>query len=422
MRRVAVIGAGASGMMAAIAASENARVSLFEKNEYPGRKLLQTGNGKCNFLNDAPSEERFRGSIREKGILSPLITFYDKEYILKLFSSFGLLYHKKNGGYYPRSDSAGSVNDVLIAELKARKVDLHVSTLVKNIDRSDGGFFLTLNHLKTNKRSRYEVKYDAVIITTGGKSAPKTGSTGDGYYFAEQFGLKVAPPYPALTRMISGDIFFNDNTVRTYAAVKLFIDGEYSGSSSGELQSGDQGPSGILIFDLSGRASRALSEGRKCHIMVDLLPELDEDSIYSLLKKRWESMGEGDEKTELFLGIFSERLALKLDEKLGRELFGARNLPDVLSDKDLRDIASMIKNMRFHVTGTGDFNVSQVTSGGVHADSLNPDLSAKGIEGLYFAGECLDADGDCGGFNLHFAFASGLAAGYAAGDPDRVSN
>ena len=252
------------------------------------------------------------------------------------------------------------------------------------------------------------------MITTGGKSAPKTGSTGDGYYFAEKFGLKVVPPLPGLTRLISDDYFFNDNTVRAYADVKLYIDGVLSGTSSGELQSGEYGPSGICVFDLSGRAGLALASGKKCHIEVDFLPELDIEAFFSLLKRKASLMGDKDEKTDLFLGIFSERLSIKLYEKLSRDLFGERDMPDVLTDSDLHNIAATIKNMRFSISGTGDFNVSQITVGGIHADSLNPDLSAKNLPGLFFAGECLDVDGDCGGFNLHWAFASGLTAGKGA--------
>ena len=119
-------------------------------------------------------------------------------------------------------------------------------------------------------------------------------------------------------------------------------------------------------------------------------------------------------KTACRIVIFSERLSIKLYEKLSRDLFGERDMPDVLTDSDLHNIAATIKNMRFSISGTGDFNVSQITVGGIHADSLNPDLSAKNLPGLFFAGECLDVDGDCGGFNLHWAFASGLTAGKGA--------
>ena len=138
LKRIAVIGAGAAGMMAAIAASDNTRVLVFDKNEYPGRKLLQTGNGKCNFLNSSPTPGNYRGSLKDSGILEKILNRYNRDFILDLFSSFGLLYHEKNGGFYPRSDSAGSVNDILIEEMRLKKAEFHGSTLVKNIEYDNG--------------------------------------------------------------------------------------------------------------------------------------------------------------------------------------------------------------------------------------------------------------------------------------------
>ena len=412
MKRTAVIGAGAAGMMAAIAASENSRVTLFDKNEIMGRKLLQTGNGKCNFLNTSLSPDNYRGSLKEEGIFKAVRDRYSEEFILDLFSSFGLLYHIKNGGYYPRSDTSASVNDILINELKKRKVDFHPLTLVKNIEREDKGFFLTLIHLKSDKKSRDEEKYDSVIIATGGMAAPKTGSTGDAYYFAKNFGLRVTEPLPGLTRLFSPDVFFNETNVRAEVALKLFIDDEPAGCSKGELQVTDSGPSGICVFDLSGRAAKALKAGKKCVLSVDLLPEYSEGQIVELLKKH--AGISGTKTSDIFTGIFSERLSLCIENKMRKELFPDREYPFITSDEDIKLIASFIKDLKFDIEGTGDFNNAQVTVGGVLGEGLNEDLSARDVPGLYFAGECLDIDGDCGGYNLYWAFSSGYAAGKAA--------
>lgn len=414
MKRIAVIGAGAAGMMAAIAASGTAEVSLFEKNEFPGRKLLQTGNGKCNFTNKNISPEKYRGSLKENGILDTLLKEYDRDFLLDLFSSFGLLYHIKNNCFYPRSDSAGTVNDILIKEMKNRNVHFHGSILVKNIEREDNKYYLTLYHLKVNKKTRDDTGFDAVIIATGGKAAPKTGSTGDGYYFAENFGLKVVPPLPALTKLLSDDNFFNDNSVRAEAAVKLFVDGTIAGGSVGELQITSTGPSGICVFDLSGRAAEAVKAGKKCILSIDFLPEYSVDEVERMLKKRCNTLYPEDYKAELFLGIFSERLSINIYERMKQLLFNDKELPDSLSDTDISRIAAFIKDMSFEINGFGEYGISQVTAGGIHSDNLESDLSVKGIPGLYFAGECLDIDGDCGGFNLHFAFVSGLKAGLSA--------
>ncbi len=417
MKNIAVIGAGAAGMMAAIAASERARVTLFDKNEFPGRKLLQTGNGKCNFLNVSVSEHDYRGSVRDCGIFGDVYKNYGPEFLLELFSSFGLLYHIKNNGYYPRSDSSGSVNDILILELKNRGVSFHPLTLVKKIEREEDGFFLTLCHLKSGKKGRDERKYDTVIITTGGMAAPKTGSTGDAWYFAKNFGLQVEEPLPALTRLLSEDPFFNDNPVRAEVKITLFIDGVPSGVSKGELQTGSSGPSGICVFDLSGRVAKALKAGKKSRIEVDLLPEYSEDQVLSMLKKRLSGGNSCENPVSLFTGIFSERLTVNVINKISEELFSGQEFPKKPDDKELYNIARLIKNMGFSIYGTGDFNSAQVTSGGIKGESINPDLSAKGIPGLYFAGECLDIDGNCGGYNLYWAFASGYAAGDKGSKP-----
>ncbi len=405
-------------MMAAIAAaSRGASVSLFEKNEYPGRKLLQTGNGKCNFSNTSVSSSRYRGSLVSSGIFDEVLNSLSPEMTLKLFSSFGLIYKEKNGGFYPASFSASTVNDVLIDELNLNMVSFHGLTQVKQIERKEGLFFLSLNHLKDNRKTVDETGFDAVIISTGGKAYPKTGSTGDGYFFANRFGLKVIDPLPALTRLISPDPFFNDNKIRCEASVTLFIDDIFSASSRGELQLSDSGPSGICVFDLSGRASAALKDGKKCSLFVDLLPDLSFDRAFELISKRASVSDRISSPSGIFLGLFSERLSLNVFEYLERRLF-PEGFPSRLSEDQISSIVSEIKNMSFVITGTGDFNSSQVTSGGISAESLNPDLSVKGIPGLFFSGEVLDIDGDCGGFNLQWAFSSGYAAGINAAEGD----
>lgn len=412
--RAAVVGAGPSGIMAAIAAASlGAEVSLFDKNEFPGRKLLLTGNGKCNFSNVSVSDENYRGSLKDSLYVKKIYEEYGPEWLLNFFSSCGLLYKVKNSGYYPLSNVSNTVNDVLIEELKRLKVSFHGNTLVKKIERDKGLFFLSLEHMDSNKRSRDETGFDALIIATGGKAAPKTGSTGDGYYFAESFGLSVAEPLPALTRLNSPDPFFNDNKIRAEVSLTLYIDGKASGTSEGELQLSETGPSGICVFDLSGRAAKALKEGKKCDLNMDLLPGTTKEELKRLIEKRYSDLSGFFNPDKLFIGIFSERLSLNVREYLERRVFKSE-FPSSLSSEDMDRIASEIKDMSFEITGTGDFNNAQVTSGGVLASSLNPDLSAVNIPGLYFCGEVLDTDGDCGGFNLQWAFSSGYAAGVNA--------
>ncbi len=403
-------------MMAAIAASSSgAEVFVFDKNEYPGRKLLQTGNGKCNFSNVSISEDNYRGSLVSGGILKEVFDFCGRDELLKLFSSFGLLYRIKNEGYYPASFAASTVNDVLIFEMKKNKVSFHPLTQVKEISREGDRFFLTLNHLKTNRRSKDETGFDAVIIASGGVTAPKTGSTGDGYYLAKSFSLEVSDPLPGLTRLMSSDPFFNDNKIRTEASLKLLIDGETKAVSFGELQLTEGGPSGICVFDLSGRASYALKDKKRTELLMDLLPDHSEEEVFRLLKRRILSTTDDYEIPGIFTGIFSERLSINILKHLEDRVFAGR-LPRVLDDDDIRKISSEIKGLRVEITGTGDFNSSQITAGGVKAGSLGPGLCAREVKGLCFAGEVLDIDGDCGGYNLQWAFSSGFYAGKKAAE------
>ncbi len=406
-------------MMASIgAASMGAEVSLFDKNEFPGRKLLLTGNGKCNFSNVSVSGENYRGSLKDSLYVDKIYEEYGQEWLLSFFSSLGLLYKVKNSGYYPLSNVSSTVNDVLIEELKKLHVSFHGKTLVKKIEKDRDLFFLSLEHMDTNKKSRDETGFDAVIIATGGKAAPKTGSTGDGYYFAGNFGLSVKEPLPALTRLISPDPFFNDNKIRCDVKLTLLSDDKEAGTSEGELQLSENGPSGICVFDLSGRAAGIIKEGKKCSLCIDLLPGTKTEELAGLLKNRYSLFSGFFNPDKLFIGIFSERLSLNVREYLERRVFKGC-FPSALSFEDIKRIAYEIKNMTFEITGTGDFNNSQVTSGGISASSLNPGLSALDIPGLYFCGEVLDVDGDCGGFNLQWAFSSGYAAGVSAVKNDK---
>jgi len=393
-------------MMAAISAAMNgARVFLYEKNEYAGRKLLQTGNGKCNLSNESIDIKRYRGSLCDCGIASKVLDEFGRDDLLKLLSSMGLLIKKKNGGFYPRSDSARTVNDILIKKLNDLKVSVFYRKGVKRIERAEKGFSLLLHDLDQGKKVRESVTFDSVIVSTGGSAAPKTGSTGDGYYFAKEMSLRVNEPLPALTRLYSDDSFFKGiNGVRADVHIKLFIDGEDAGSSGGELQITERGPSGICAFDLSGRIGRGLSDNKKCIIAVDFLPEYSEAQVKELL------LGRRINDKELFLGIFSSKLSEAFYRAVSVFTVGQIECDDLTAGK----IAGILKKTEFNIKGTGDFSESQVTTGGVSGSSFEPDLSVKGIPGMYFTGEVLDIDGDCGGFNLQWAFSSGFIAGKSA--------
>ena len=399
-KKIIVVGGGAAGCMAAITACAcGGDVTLIEKNKTVAKKILSTGNGKCNFCHDVVNPSDFHLSDSDE-FMGSVLKAYPVDKCLADFRKMGITPLIKDGYVYPYSEQAKSVTEVLTRSLKGVKVITECS--VTGI-LGDGDKFI----VKTPDR---EFTADAVIVTTGGEAAPVTGSTGDGYKFAKSFGLKRVKPVPALTSLTVKDHPYKKAAgVRIRATVTIEVDGKEAGSDTGQVQITKTGFSGIPVFNVSRFASRALDEGKKVSLKIKFLPELSDGEIRDELTCRLSQSGLT--AYDAMIGLFPDSFADALLRNAGAD-------PDKKAADEAKaaeKIFNAARNLKVSVTGTGDMASSQVTCGGVDLSEVDVNtMQVKKHSGLYLAGEVLDIDGMCGGYNLYFAWASGFIAGSSA--------
>ena len=388
---ITVIGGGASGMLAALTASENPenRVILLERQSRAGRKLSASGNGRCNITNTNPFSGRYHGE--DPSFSSFALAAFPPSDSLKYFESLGLVCCEQYGGrVYPFSDSSNSVVDALRFALDASGVELCCGEAAKSIAFSkDKGF-----HIFTDNRV---FPADRVIVACGGRAGGKLGGVSDGYELLKSLGHSCTKLYPALVPLVTeGDFTRSLKGVRAQVSLRLG-----SLSSSGELQFTENGISGPAVFDISRKAS---VEGGT--VEINLLPGLE--SIYPLLLKRRSSCP-SLEAGSLLTGILHNRLSLVMVKHCGirpSQPIGS------LSDGQLREVAESCCRLTLRVKGTGSFDNAQITAGGIRTSEFKREtLESLLVPGLYACGEVLDVDADCGGFNLRWAWASGRLAG-----------
>ena len=406
-RKIAIIGSGAAGMMAAIQAAEvGACADLYERNDRVGKKLLATGNGKCNFSNKSMNRDAYYGSA---------VSFYEKLFPLfgvsetiDFFSQHGMLIKNKNGYLYPLSEQASTVLDILRFTLEKCNINVHTDSKVKGLlkERKTGGFRVVLDG--------DERLYHAVILACGGMAAPKTGSDGNGYALAKAFGHHVTDLVPALVQLrCQGDFWKSVAGVRIEAALALFIDGQRKNAVRGELQLTDYGISGIPVFQFSREAAYALLHKRQVSVEIDFLPDHNDEEAY---RRFWEARFDtGKEQTlEQFLtGISNKKI-----NQLMIKLAGCKPLDIAgrISEGKRIKIAELYRHFMVKVCGTNGFEQAQVSAGGIPAEELTDRLGSIYAPGLFFAGEIIDMDGICGGYNLQWAWTSGAIAGRAAAE------
>lgn len=402
--KIAIIGGGAAGMMAAISAAKcGGDVTIFESTDRIGNKILLTGNGKCNFSNLYLEEETCYYS-KNADFLKKIFQKCPPERIYGFFEQEGMLVKNKKGYLYPMAEQASVVLDILRLALKRLNVKLLTEEKVIKITKEDETFCIT-----TEKE--HTAIFDKVIITTGGRSYPKTGSDGSGYKLAKKLGHSIIPTVPALVQLVGKDDFYKEiSGVRSEGVVKLFIDKENVCTHRGEIQFTDYGISGIPIFQLSRMAAYGIFFGKSVTVAADVLPELDAESIKSLVEMR-KILHKDNTADDFMCGITNKklcRLAIKQQRvKPGEKI---RNIPD---DK-LYEMILYLKNISFAIVNTKGYDTAQVTAGGVDISELNENLQSQFVKNLFFAGEIIDVDGICGGYNLQWAFATGYVAGMTA--------
>lgn len=384
--QVLVVGGGAAGLTAAIMAARNgALVTVLEQNETVGRKICVTGNGRCNLTNRNMTPEIFRGE--DLTIVENILKQFSLEDTLAFFEELGVTATERKGWFYPRSSQAKCVPDLMLLKARDLKVKIKTREKVEEICREDGRW-------KVRTQS-WTYEGDRVILANGSMASAVPGSDGSGYEIAEKLGHHIIKPLPALTGLrCRGNGFSAWAGVRTEAEVSLWIDEKFHSSERGEVQLTDYGISGIPVFQLSRYAVRALDAGQKVKLYVNFFPEYSVEMLESVLDKRKERCSYQNEG-ELLLGL--------LPDKLIKVLRKQKNLLEAAT-------AYMLE-----IKGSTGFEQAQVCSGGVDTTEINAETMESLLHrGLYFAGEILDVDGPCGGYNLQWAWSSGAIAGMAS--------
>ena len=399
MKTVAIIGGGASGIMAALTAAKDTdnRIILFERQQRIGKKLLATGNGRCNLTNVGAVLENYHGE--QADFAQSALEKFSPQDTLDFFHDLGLLTVTEYGGrVYPLSNSANSVLDVLRLALEKSGVELRCSSPVRELLRSGKGY-----QISTDDEKLYA---DCVIMACGGAAGEKLGGVSDGYELMKPLGHKRTKLYPCLVQLIcEGDYPKALKGVRADGRVKLMLGDDLLAESRGEIQFTETGISGPAAFDIS-RAASTLGEGAT--IYMDFLQDYSCAALEALLLKRRENHG-SLEASELFTGMLHNRLGRMIVKYCG---FSATAPLSTLSDEDILKACRISKSFPLRLKGTEGFANAQVTAGGLKTTGFNPEtLESWFMPGLFACGEVLDVDGDCGGYNLQWAWASGNLAG-----------
>ena len=397
---VLIIGAGASGMVAALTAAEAGHeVLLLERQARAGRKLMATGNGRCNLTNLYAAPERYHGE--DPAFVRPALEAFPPAAALAYFKSLGLLTTAEEGGrVYPLSNSANSVVDVLRYALEAAGVELLSGDPVRALRRSRGGFSATAE-------SGRELHAQVVVVACGGMAGEKLGGVKDGYQLLMAMGHSRTALHPALVQITTDPSYPRAlKGVKADCALDLTEGGRKLASGGGELLFTESGVSGPAAFDLS-RAVAAAGE-RKLILSIDLLRDYGVREVEAHLRDRRRAVPTLPCQ-EILTGALHNRLGRMVVKFAG--LDGARPLAE-LTDGELSALAAACKAFALPVRGTEGFGNAQVTAGGIRTAEFDPNtLESKIVPGLYACGEVLDVDGDCGGYNLQWAWASGRLAG-----------
>lgn len=369
---VIIIGGGAAGLACAVYLAENSnlKILILEAGDRVGKKLAATGNGQGNVSNTDMSVGHYRS-----GNLSSVEKIINHTNGLDCFQPM-LFSADGKGRVYPSGRQASALVDALLSKLNNKSVELLLSTKVVNIEK---GFAVTVE-----SGEQFSSKY--LILATGGKAQKQFKTDGSAYKLAEKLGHKITPLYPSLVQLKTDTTHIKTlKGIRTESKVLAMVGGRPVKEAYGDVIFTDYGVSGNAIFYISPAFSN-----RTGQIIIDLLPEFSTEQIADVLKKRVEN---GYNRTELLSGIVHNQIGRAIIKRAG-------------GDAPAQKIVHALKNFTLEVTGTLGFDYAQVTHGGVNMRDISDNLESKLVKNLYFAGEILDVDGDCGGYNLHFAFSS----------------
>ena len=403
-KKIIVVGAGASGMMAAIVANINgADVTLLEKNDRIGKKLLATGNGRCNYTNTNISIRNYHGE-NPKFAYSALKSF-DSRQTQDFFERLGITPALEEGGkVFPLSFQSSSMLDILRYEIEELNIDLITEAEVVGIIKKDD--FLV--KLKDNR----EFIADRVIISTGGMAMPASGSDGDGYKLAKSLGHRVTDVFPGLVQLkLDGNIFKGLKGVKFKGVARLYRDDKMLLEDMGDILFTDYGISGPPILQLSRTALFHLNRNRQVQLEVSIIYTKTLEELKEYLTTRFLYMPKKTVETSL-IGMINKRLIIPILKEV--KINKNKSIAHITED-EIESLASILISWKFKVIGSMPFKDAQITAGGVNTKEIDSKtMESKLIKGLYMTGELLDIDGDCGGFNLQWAWSSGYMAGIDA--------
>ena len=382
MSKVIIVGGGASGLMCALNSKTNLNeVTILERNSTPGKKILMSGNGRCNFYNDDQNINRYHSESTKINDL-----FLDSKRVLDFFKNLGVKYTVKNGYYYPYSNKSETINNTLINECEKKGIEIKCDYEVTSIKKEDDKFIIN-----------DEIEGDILVLSTGSMSGINFDNF-YGYELLDSFNLNIVRPLPSLTKLVCDGSFFNKwNGIRTKAVVTSFNNDELIKEEEGEILLTDYGISGICVFNISRDIVKLLDDGKNASVKINFLEDFSIDELFN---------------NDLTI---KETLDRVLDEKLVDVIL---NKYHVLGNKKYEELNNEEKNNLRHglyafelnVVDYKDFKSSQVTQGGLSLDELNDNFEVNSVPNLFVIGELLDIDGDCGGYNLTSAFLTALKA------------
>jgi len=405
-KKIIVIGGGASGMVAAISAARlGAFVTILERNPRIGKKILTTGNGRCNFTNVNNDISFYHGTNPKfaYGALSQF-TVYDT---IRFFDELGIEHKvEERGKVFPMSDQASSVLDVLMYELNRLGVNIVCDALVNSVLKVNDTF-----KVETENGEVYWA--DKVIIATGGRAMPSSGSDGRGYDLAIMTGHTIVDTYPSLVQlMLEGEFFKRIDGVKIQGTAEILHNNKSIAADSGDILFTNYGVSGPPILQLSRTAGELLNKGKEVYIKIIIMDKMSREELLAILNKRFQA-AINKPLDFSFVGFINKRLIPVILAEAG--ITDIKRPVAELSYKQRDRIIDVLTDWRFKVRGTKGWQSAQATAGGVDTRQIDSyTMESKIMKGLYFAGEIIDIDGLCGGYNLQWAWSSGFVAGRSA--------
>lgn len=408
-RDIVIVGGGASGLIAAISARWQApslSVTIVERQPRVGRKLIATGNGRCNLTNQSADPGRFEAYYHgDTEFMRPAMTTYPPERVIAFFKSIGVEPLFEGDKVYPASEQASSVLDALRLSCEELGVETLTEFDAVSVDKPS---------LSVHARDGRSIECQKLIVACGSPASPGLGGTDSGLLLLHSLGIKTKVCFPALVQLRTEAQSIKPLAgIKIDASISIEVDGARRRLEVGEILFTDYGLSGPPVLQLSRVASEALAGGRRVDAVISILPD-DPALILDRLKSRRAALP-ARQLLEFLTGMLNKRLGQTLLKLAG--CAPLNRAASTLSDSELGALANLLSRWAIPVTGTQGFASAQVAAGGARCDQFDPDtLQYKLQPGLYVTGELLDVDGDCGGFNLQWAWASGLLAGRCAAE------